>query len=169
MTNLEDEKMNPMQVLMGLGGMLLVVVLFCIVVWKVTHADRTANVVINQTQENITDVVEGLPLEDVKSSDEDGESQENGDILDNSNTDPDFTSVNELVTAKDVTNLRSEPSTSQGQATVVAQLTNGDYATRVGINDATGWSKLDYNGITVYAVSQYLVLKQEENQGREDD
>ena len=64
--------------------------------------------------------------------------------------------MDEIVTAKDVTNLRSEPSTDQGQLTVITQLSNGQNARRIGINPDTGWSQLEYNGQVVYAVSQYL-------------
>ena len=67
-----------------------------------------------------------------------------------------FDPVDEIVTAKDVTNLRSEPSTDQGQLTVITQLSNGQNARRIGINPDTGWSQLEYNGQVVYAVSQYL-------------
>ncbi len=66
-----------------------------------------------------------------------------------------FLEVSDTVTAKDVTNLRSEPSTSDSE-NIVAQLINGESAGRTGINDDTGWSRLEYNGQTVYAVTQYL-------------
>lgn len=66
-----------------------------------------------------------------------------------------FTSVNEQVTAKDKVNLRALPSVEHEEAVVLAQLKHGDAATRVGISD-NGWSKLNYNGMTCYAVSSYL-------------
>ena len=69
-----------------------------------------------------------------------------------------FDSVNDEVTAKIETNLRTAPTTSG--STVVYTLKNGEYLTRTGINVATGWSRLDYNGETVYAISSYLVLKE---------
>ncbi len=65
-----------------------------------------------------------------------------------------FTEVNETVTAKEVTNLRTVPSTSDSD-TIAAVLKNGDTAKRIGISD-NGWSKLKYNGKTLYAVSSYL-------------
>lgn len=65
-----------------------------------------------------------------------------------------FTAVNEQVTAKDTTNLRDKPSTDTGK--IVVELKNGVYVTRTGINETTGWSRLEYNGQTVYAVSSYL-------------
>lgn len=66
-----------------------------------------------------------------------------------------FGDVNETVTAKDVLNLRNTPYTGDA-ANVVGQLKNGETLVRTGRNDSTGWSRLEYNGQTVYAVSAYL-------------
>lgn len=70
---------------------------------------------------------------------------------------PVYTPVNEQVTAKIETNLRTEPSTANPD-TVVGMLHNGEVLTRVGIGD-NGWSQLEYNGQTVYAVSSYLTVQ----------
>lgn len=67
-----------------------------------------------------------------------------------------FTAVNQLVTAKDVVNLRKLPSVEHEGAEVIAQLKNGDTATCVGVSD-NGWSMLQYKGVTCYAVSSYLM------------
>lgn len=69
-----------------------------------------------------------------------------------------FTEVNEQVTAKSETNLRTVPS-SKDSDTVVYTLKNGEYITRIGINTASGWSRLLYGGQTVYAVTSYLEEK----------
>lgn len=66
-----------------------------------------------------------------------------------------FRDVEETVTAKDVTNLRSEPSTAN-EDTIVAQLKNGETAKRTGINETTGWSRLEYKGAIVYASGRLL-------------
>lgn len=66
-----------------------------------------------------------------------------------------FIAAEDSVTAKDVTNLRSVPSTEDSE-NVVGQLQNGEVLSRTGLNSDTGWSKLDYNGQTVYAVTRYL-------------
>lgn len=71
---------------------------------------------------------------------------------------PVYTPVNDQVTAKMETNLRTEPSTANDD-TVVAVLHNGEVLTRTAIGD-NGWSQLDYNGQTVYAVSSYLTAAQ---------
>ena len=65
-----------------------------------------------------------------------------------------FKKVNEKVTAKNETNLRSEPS-SKDPNTVVYTLKNGETVTRIGVSNS-GWSKLLWNGKTVYAVTSYL-------------
>lgn len=65
-----------------------------------------------------------------------------------------FKEVNETVTAKDVTNLRSFPS-SKDTDTIVAVLKYKDTAERIAIGD-NGWSKVKYDGKTLYAVTNYL-------------
>lgn len=65
-----------------------------------------------------------------------------------------FKEVNETVTAKEKTNLRDKP--SQGSdAKVIYTLINGETATRTGISDS-GWSRIEFKGQTLYAVSSYL-------------
>lgn len=71
-----------------------------------------------------------------------------------------FTEVNETVTAKQETNLRSEPSTLN-DGSVVGRLVHGDTATRTGIGH-NGWSRLIYNGQTLYAVTSYLTTDMED-------
>ena len=65
-----------------------------------------------------------------------------------------FREVNELVTAKEATNLRNMPSQGQ-EGQVMLKLTFGEVATRTGISDS-GWSRLIFNGETYYAVSSLL-------------
>ena len=65
-----------------------------------------------------------------------------------------FTSVNDTVTAKDEVRLRDKPS-QDTDATVIATLINGETITRTGTS-SSGWSRLVYNGQTVYAVTSYL-------------
>ena len=74
-----------------------------------------------------------------------------------------YKKVNEKVTAKDKTNLRSEPST-KSEDTIVEVLHYGDIAIRTGIGD-NGWSRVEYKGQTLYAVSSYLTtdLNYQEN------
>lgn len=67
-----------------------------------------------------------------------------------------FTAMNDTVTAKIEVNLRSLPSVTNPDATVVAVLHNGETVTRTGINNDYGWSRVDYNGQTLYCISSYL-------------
>lgn len=67
-----------------------------------------------------------------------------------------FKAANDTVTAKIAVNLRSKPSVTNPEATVVATLKNGENVTRTGISD-NGWSRVSYNGQTLYCISSYLV------------
>lgn len=66
-----------------------------------------------------------------------------------------FVAVDELVTAKEVTNLRSVPSTGSAD-TIVAQIKNGETVRRTGINETTGWSRVEYEGQVLYASGRLL-------------
>ena len=66
-----------------------------------------------------------------------------------------FTDTNDKVTAKDEVNLREGPSTKHNK---VGTLKSGEFVTRTGIGK-NGWSRLLYNGKTVYAISSYLSNK----------
>ena len=60
------------------------------------------------------------------------------------------------MTAKIEVNLRALPSVTNPDATVVATLKNGEVVTRTGINTDYGWSRVEYNGQTLYCISSYL-------------
>lgn len=67
-----------------------------------------------------------------------------------------FTDCNEVVTAKERVNLRSKPSVTDEDSTVVATLYAGTSAVRTGINNEYGWSRVEYNGQVLYCVSSYI-------------
>lgn len=65
-----------------------------------------------------------------------------------------FEPVQEVVTAKEVVNLRSSPEQAD-DSNVVAQMENGQEAMRIGISDS-GWSKIQWNGGVYYVVSSRI-------------
>lgn len=67
-----------------------------------------------------------------------------------------FREISDNVTAKDAVNLRSLPSTTDPDCKIVAQLKKGEVIRRTGINEDVGWSRVEYNGQTLYCVSSYL-------------
>ena len=67
-----------------------------------------------------------------------------------------FEPVNERVTPKDAVNLRTLPSTEHPDVKVIVKLKKGEVVTRTGINRDLGWSRVEYNGQTLYCVSSYL-------------
>lgn len=78
-----------------------------------------------------------------------GQSHVSGDVS------MDFDSVSDVVTAIDATNLRTVPST-EGSGVIIAQLKHGQNIARTGINEETGWSRVEYFGQVLYAVTQFL-------------
>ena len=68
-----------------------------------------------------------------------------------------FENCNEQVTPKNTINLRSLPSVTRSDCVVVCTVSNGTVLNRIGINKDLGWSKVVYNGQTLYCVSSYLV------------
>ncbi|QNM05091.1 SH3 domain-containing protein [Qiania dongpingensis] len=65
-----------------------------------------------------------------------------------------FQLVDENVTAKIETNLRRVPSTNSDED-IIATIYNGDWIKRTGIGH-NGWSRVEYNGQVLYAVTSYL-------------
>ena len=70
----------------------------------------------------------------------------------------DFTDCNETVMAKIEVNLRNIPSVTSEKSTVIATAHYGETFRRVGINEELGWSKVEYNGQTLYCVSSYIYV-----------
>ena len=71
-----------------------------------------------------------------------------------------FTDCSDTVTAKIEVNLRALPSVTNPDATVMAVLHNGETVARTGVNDEFGWSKVDYNGQTLYCITSYITTVQ---------
>lgn len=69
-----------------------------------------------------------------------------------------FELIQDRVTAKVEVNLRTLPSVEDPRCEVVATLKNGEVVTRTGINRDVGWSRVEYQGQTLYCVSNYLTV-----------
>lgn len=67
-----------------------------------------------------------------------------------------FKECDDMVRAKDVVNMRTEPSTAQGSATVSSTLNTESVAHRVAYSPDAGWSRVEYNGKTLYVVTSYV-------------
>lgn len=78
------------------------------------------------------------------------------EIPDEDGIQTEFEPVHERVTAKEEVNLRTLPSTEHPDVKVIVKIKNGEIVTRTGINKDLGWSRVEYNGQTLYCVSSYL-------------
>ena len=67
-----------------------------------------------------------------------------------------FTSVDEQVTPKEAVNLRTLPSTTHEDVEIVVKLEKGEVVQRTGINEDVGWSRVEWEGRTLYCISSYL-------------
>lgn len=161
----EEALKNPAYIAMGSGVFLLIVVLFCVIVWNASHK-KDDTFVLNQPTgstveipsmgESIADEVIVTPAPEVVTVTEEElikqliaeKSNDQGLV---------FEPMDDWITAKEVTNLRSEPSTEKGAESVVVKLSNGTAVHRVGINEETGWSKIVYEDTIVYASTAYMV------------
>lgn len=166
--NYEKELNNPVYIAIGGVVFLLLVVLFCVIVWSVTHANGDDIVIQNNNvqKEEETEPEDEIPVvtatpEPVATPDPEAAALEKLIAEKSNDQGVIFTETRDKVTAVGVTNLRSEPSTDKKQETVITQLNNGDYLLRVGYNEEVGWSKLVYNDTIVYASTNYLVILEE--------
>lgn len=67
-----------------------------------------------------------------------------------------FAPMDDYITAKSVTNLRTLPSVTNEASQVVVALNSGEVVHRTGINTELGWSRVEYNGQTLYCISSYM-------------
>ena len=163
--NFEDALKNPLYIAMGSVVGILVVFLFCFVVWNVSHSGNDTLVLNNQKEQEVeipsmsesTDEVVVPSVEPEIVQDAEKESIEKLIAEGSNDQGVSFAEIDDYVTAIEVTNMRSEPSTAQGVNTVVAKLSNGEAVHRIGINEEVGWSKLIYHDQIVYGSTAHLL------------
>lgn len=80
---------------------------------------------------------------------EDGASQDDG-------IQTQFEERYEEMTAKEEVNLRTIPSVTNPDSVVIATIWNGEIVVRTGINTEVGWSRVEYQGQTLYCISSYI-------------
>lgn len=170
---LEEGEKSPVIMIMGGVILLVVIVILCVVIWQLSHKKPDNGSAVNPeqtTETSMEDTQISASQDDVSREPSVPSSQagEGGDVSSvpessaaaeggrgGTVTVMTFHEVNETVTAKEAANLRSQPSTESDDL-VVVKLKNGETVTRTGLNDDTGWSRLDYQGQTVYALSRLL-------------
>lgn len=72
-----------------------------------------------------------------------------------------FTDCDDVVSPKEYVNLRLEPSTSEGNATVHCRLNYGETVHRTGISEDSGWSRVEKDGVVCYVVTSYVYVVEE--------
>lgn len=72
-----------------------------------------------------------------------------------------FTACDEMVSPKMGVNLRTLPSVTNPESVVVVKLPYGAVVKRTGINKDVGWSRVEYEGQTLYCISSYVYVVEE--------
>lgn len=67
-----------------------------------------------------------------------------------------FEDVEDWVSPKEKVNLRTLPSVEDPDCKVAATITSADTVKRTGINRDVGWSRVEYEGQTLYCITRYL-------------
>ncbi len=168
---------NNLIMVAGAVALVIIIIVLCVLIWRMAHKEDPAEEATDasteatyEAPEASSDLADDEPGEaegqessetDVAQSEEmTGSSEESSTVAESGQEDPEsvtmqFEDVSETVTAKDVTNLRSKPDTTRDD-TIVAQLQNGETVLRTGVNEDAGWSRVEYDGATLYAVSRLL-------------
>ena len=81
-----------------------------------------------------------------------------GQVVDNDSDDikTQFEDVEDYVTPKEKVNLRTLPSVEDPDCKIAATITSADTVKRTGINRDVGWSRVEYEGQTLYCITRYL-------------
>ena len=165
----EEEPLNLWKTLLVFVGLMAAAAIICAAFWHFSHLDKPGSAE-SDGSETVNPGTSGTEQEGGgesgtgKTDEQNPAGGENTDVSDitaeepiSGSKDMEFTEVEQSVTPKDVVNLRSVPTTLDTE-NIVTQVLNGTVLSRTGINEDTGWSKIEYNGETLYAVSQYLTL-----------
>lgn len=67
-----------------------------------------------------------------------------------------FEDIDDFVSPKEKVNLRTMPSVDNPACKVAATITSKDTVRRTGINRDVGWSRVEYEGQTLYCITKYL-------------
>lgn len=177
----EAEPSKPWMIVLVFFGMVFAAACICVMLWIFTHPDKqkeeNQNVFSGATAapgsgddlapNGMTPSGAGsLPLGNQGDNDasvpNSGETDASGQasILNRVTTQEGrviiFTDCDDMVTPKEYVNLRTEPSTSQGEATVGCRLNQGEIAHRTGISEEMGWSRVEYNDQVLYVITSYV-------------
>lgn len=177
----EADAVKPWMVVLLVLGLTVLTAIICAVLWYYAHPDKQESKPGltgegTETAESPDDAFPDrtpLPSDETTAGAGEGESlplgEEQESLESVSGTDQDteeqgifmsFADREDFVTPKEAVNLRSAPTTAD-DGNIVVQVKNGEVLTRTGINEDSGWSRLEYGGQTVYAVSQYLTQDME--------
>lgn len=151
----EEGDGNPARSLMVFGVLILLAGVICTVVWVSTHQgkDTKQPTVVEATTDLGVNETLAEPEVKVTKAETTEESKENEEMV--------FADCVGTVTPKEYVNLRTEPSTTGGDATVYCRVNAGDRLKLTGYNLEHGWSRVEYDGQVLYVVTSLVEVVSE--------
>lgn len=133
---------------------IIVLVLFALLIFTRFEKKDETETTSQETVSNTETSIEETTTQNITAIEPTTEAGQVGNVQAGNEASVKFKDVNENVTAKQHVNMRSSMN-QEDDSNVIDVLYNGTTVIRTGIAD-NGWSRLSYNGRTVYAVSSYL-------------
>ncbi len=167
--NLQDDweedasSAKPWMMALVFLGLVIVAAVICVVLWNATHTDEPddnlKNALVETTENPADEDMAGSLGQAGTAAPESGqpdEAQVSNRVTTQDGRVVEFTDCDDMVTPKEYVNLRTEPSTSQMDASVSCRLNKGETAHRTGISEEMGWSRVEYNGQILYVITSYI-------------
>lgn len=178
----EQEKVKPWKMALVFLGLILLAALICVVLWKSTHSasddEQDPKQTVGQSSDNpggqspTGSAEPSSPEQDLRpedgshvpdaSADAPPEQEDRNRFVTKDGRTIIFTDCDDIVSPKEYVNLRTEPSTSQGNDTVSCRLDYGENVHRTGFSADAGWSRVEYDGKELYVITSYVFVVEEQ-------
>lgn len=142
----DAQPVKPWAMTLVFLGLIAAAAVICVIFWNVTHADKTDDEIQNTLS---SAAATNAPEETAAPEKSNQVVTKDGRVFQ-------FTDCDDYLTPKDYVNLRTEPSVEQGDATVSCTLNAGQVVHRTGDSGEMGWSRVEYNGQTLYVVTSNM-------------
>lgn len=148
----EEGENNPLKSLMIFGTLVVLAGIICAVVWMSTHQGKDTK------QQTTIEAAQDLGVNETLAEPQGRTKETAGTEETAQSSEMEFADCAGTVTPKEYVNLRTEPSTTGGDATVYCQVNAGDKLKLTGYNLEHGWSRVEYDGRELYVVTSLVEM-----------
>lgn len=144
----DAQPVKPWAMTLVFLGLIAAAAVICAVFWNVTHADKP--------DDEARDILASVRATDVP--EETVPPEKSNQVVTKDGRVIEFKECDDYITPKEYVNLRTEPSSDQGDATVSCTLKAGQVVHRTGDSGGMGWSRVEYNGQVLYVVTSNMEI-----------